>query len=143
MPGTDSGTDSDGTYIYQLLNWVPSKKENDGDSELDDSKVCDDSNSNVRPRTASYHHPLLYTHTHTHTLSLSLSLSNGALVERQNAVAKKRRRHQNVEMDELGELLPYRRNDGKSLDKLAVLRLTNSLFKLQSFMSRCKYKQSL
>ena len=67
--------------------------------------------------------------------------SGGELVDgvRQNAVAKKRRRNQNVEIDELGELLPYRRADGKALDKLSILRLTTSLFKFQNFMSRGSY----
>jgi hypothetical protein len=54
---------------------------------------------------------------------------------RQNVVAKKRRRNQNVEIDELGELVPYRRADGKALDKLSVLRLTTSFFKFQDFMT--------
>ena len=54
---------------------------------------------------------------------------------RQNVVAKKRRRNQNVEIDELGELLPYRRADGKALDKLSVLQLATSFFKFQNFMT--------
>ena len=49
-------------------------------------------------------------------------------------MAKKRRRNQNVEIDELGELLPYRRGDGKALDKLSILRLATSFFKFQNFM---------
>ena len=64
-----------------------------------------------------------------------LLYSAGESSERQNTTARKRRRNQNVEIDELGELLPFKPDNGKSLDKLSILRLTTSFMKFQNFMS--------
>ena len=58
--------------------------------------------------------------------------------ERQNTTARKRRRNQNVEIDELGDLLPFKPDNGKSLDKLSILRLTTSFMRFQNFMSSGK-----
>lgn len=55
--------------------------------------------------------------------------------EKQNSTARKRRRNQNVEIDELGELLPFKPDRGKNLDKLSILRLTTSYIKFQNFMT--------
>ena len=98
----------------------------------------------------------MHTHTHTltHSLSLSLSLpslcSSGQTVEKQKSTARKRRRNQNVEIDELATLIPLSTplappsdslkslipSNGKSsaIDKISVLRLTSTFLKLQNFM---------
>ena len=39
-----------------------------------------------------------------------------------------------MELDELGELLPFRADGGKPLDKPSILRLTTSCLKFQNFM---------
>lgn len=62
--------------------------------------------------------------------------SAGQAEEKPTATAKKRRRKQNVEIDELGDLLPFQ---GKTLDKLSILRLTTSYIKFQNFMTRGKF----
>ena len=71
-------------------------------------------------------------------------------VEKQKTTARKRRRNQNVEIDELASLVPLSTplvsNDnperslvpssGKAsaIDKISVLRLTSTFLKLQNFM---------
>jgi transcriptional regulator with PAS, ATPase and Fis domain len=49
--------------------------------------------------------------------------------------ANKRRRKQNDEIGELGELLPFQGVGGKSLDKLSILRLSTSYIRFQNFMT--------
>ena len=49
-------------------------------------------------------------------------------------MARKRRRRQNTEIDELGELLPAELTEGKALDKISTLRLTISYLRFQSFL---------
>lgn len=107
-----------------------------------------------------------YKHTH-HSLSLLLSPlspslppsfhshSSGQTVEKQKTTARKRRRNQNVEIDELATLIPLSTplappsdspskslvpSNGKSsaIDKISVLRLTSTFLKLQNFMKDSK-----
>lgn len=77
------------------------------------------------------------------------------LVDRQKTTAKKRRRNQNVEIDELAKLLPVKalalaapsngsqesplmgessRAKTQSVDKISVLRITSTFLKFQEFM---------
>jgi hypothetical protein len=53
--------------------------------------------------------------------------------------ANKRRRKQNDEIGELGELLPFQGVGGKSLDKLSILRLSTSYIRFQNFMTVGQY----
>ena len=57
------------------------------------------------------------------------------VVERQKKTARKRRRNQNDEIEELGELLPFQPENGKNVDKISILRLTTSYLRFQNFMS--------
>ena len=66
---------------------------------------------------------------HTHTRS------GGEVDEKPATTAKKRRRRQNDEITELGELLPYTLDVSGSLDKLSILRLTTSYIRFQNFMT--------
>ena len=59
--------------------------------------------------------------------------------EKAPGTAKKRRRKQNDEIGELGELLPFQGGGGRSLDKLSILRLTTSYIRFQNFMTMCQY----
>ena len=76
---------------------------------------------------------------------------------KQKSTARKRRRNQNVEIDELATLVPLSTplvpsnnsvrslvpsNGGKppAIDKISVLRLTSTFLKLQNFMKDSEYK---
>ena len=65
---------------------------------------------------------------------LSLAHHLHSARKKSRITAKKRRRNQNVEFDELGELLPFISDGGKPRDKLCILRLTTSCLKFQNFM---------
>ena len=72
-------------------------------------------------------------------------------VDKQKTTARKRRRNQNVEIDELASLVPLSTplvsnenperslvsssgGKGPAIDKISVLRLTSTFLKLQNFM---------
>ena len=55
-------------------------------------------------------------------------------VKQHKLTARKRRRNQNDEIEELAELLTFKPDTGKTLDKISVLRLTSSYIKFQNFM---------
>lgn len=77
------------------------------------------------------------------------------LVDRQKTTAKKRRRNQNAEIDELAKLLPVKalplgsngsteleammgesssRGKAQAVDKISVLRITSTFLKFQEFL---------
>ena len=65
---------------------------------------------------------------------LSLAHHLHSARKKSRIAARKRRCNQNMELDELGELLPFRADGGKPLDKPSILRLTTSCLKFQNFM---------
>ena len=73
------------------------------------------------------------THTHTHSHSAE------QLVERQKVTARKRRKNQNVEIEELGALIPVSEGAGKqALDKISVLRLASTYMRFRKFVESGK-----
>jgi len=61
------------------------------------------------------------------------------LIERQKTTARKRRRNQNVEIEELGALIPLAEGTGKqALDKISVLRLASTYMRFRTFVD-CAY----
>ena len=72
-----------------------------------------------------------HTHTHTHTHSAKQAASKRL----KSVTARKRRRNQNVEIDELASLVPLAQTSLVPSDKLSVLRLATTFLKLQSFMN--------
>ena len=74
-----------------------------------------------------------FAHTHTHTHSAE------QLVERQKVTARKRRKNQNVEIEELGALIPVSEGPGKqALDKISVLRLASTYMRFRKFVESGK-----
>ena len=84
-------------------------------------------------------------HPHTHSAEQT--------TPKQKSTARKRRRNQNVEIDELASLVPLAMplvppekslvpSSGKppAIDKISVLRLTSTFLKLQNFMKDCEFK---
>ena len=65
---------------------------------------------------------------------LSLAHHLHSARKRSRIAVRKRRRNQNMEFDELGELVPFTADGGKPLDKPCILRLITSCLKFQNFM---------
>ena len=72
--------------------------------------------------------------THTHTYTHTHTFSADRFVKQHKYSAQKRRCNENYEIEKLGELLPFTADDGKTYDKISVLRLTSSYIKFQNFM---------
>ena len=62
--------------------------------------------------------------------------SDKQLVERQKTTARKRRRNQNTEIEELGELLPVVPvQTRQGIDKISVLRLASTYMRFREFLA--------
>ena len=113
------------------------------------------------PPSLPFHTSACHTHTHTHTFpppsnpishtpppslpsSLPLPYSGEQVELRQKSTARKRRRNQNDEIDELASLLPVKPASVSvsakqpAIDKISVLRLSSSYLKFQQFLDLCK-----
>ena len=91
---------------------------------------------------------MLVTHTQAHP---SHTHSAEQVETRQKNTARKRRRNQNSEIDELAALLPIKqpstlgngvvaRGRNQSIDKISVLRLTSAYLKFQKYMEKDQQK---
>ena len=88
--------------------------------------------------THAHAHTHACTHTHcmhTHTACTHAASSSEEEGEKQKHTAKKRRRNQNVEIDELSQLLPVARSYGTMMDKLSTLRMSSAYLKLNTFLT--------
>lgn len=113
-------------------------------------------------------HRLITVHSHTYYMSNKISpfYSAEQLIDRQKTTAKKRRRNQNAEIDELASLLPVKHvpsaslsiggalefdglegsaDKGKTLpvDKISVLRIVSTFLKFQDFVKHGHLRKSI
>ncbi len=65
-----------------------------------------------------------------------ISHSAEQMVQRQKTTARKRRRNQNTEIEELSALLPFptATNAKLGIDKISVLRLATTYLRFQTFL---------